>query len=140
MSARPLKRLALGLAAVVAVGSLASAVPAAEKTPIKIGLITPKTGNFAQMGIDMADGFKLYLSEIDYQVAGRKIELVEEDEGAQPAQAVAKVRKLVTPEHGARRVPVRLPVLEVQPGGIPQAADLQPGQSALQALLTCSSG
>ncbi|MBI1727991.1 MAG: ABC transporter substrate-binding protein, partial [Candidatus Rokubacteria bacterium] len=96
MRALPLKLLVLGLAAVIAIGGLAPAVPAAEKAPIKIGLITPKTGNFAQMGIDMADGFKLYLSEIDYLVAGRKIELVEEDEGAQPAQAVAKIRKLVT--------------------------------------------
>ena len=96
MRPRVLKLLALGFAAIVVVAVLAPAVPAADKPPIKIGLITPKTGNFAQMGIDMAEGFKLYLSEINYQVAGRKIELVEEDEGAQPAQAVDKVRKLVT--------------------------------------------
>ncbi len=90
------KLVALGLAVIVAVGGLVPAAPAADRPPIKIGLITPRTGNFAQMGIDMADGFKLYLSEIDYQVAGRKIELVEEDEGAQPAQAVTKIRKLIT--------------------------------------------
>jgi branched-chain amino acid transport system substrate-binding protein len=96
MKSLVLKLMALGLAVVVAVGGLSPAVRAADKPPIKIGLITPKTGNFAQMGIDMADGFKLYMSEIDHQVAGRKIELVEEDEGAQPAQAVTKIRKLIT--------------------------------------------
>ena len=96
MTMLALKLVALGLAGAVAVGGLAPAACAADKPPIKIGLITPKTGNFAQMGIDMAEGFKLYLSEIDYQVAGRKIELFEEDEGAQPAQAVTKVRKLIT--------------------------------------------
>ncbi|OGL11266.1 MAG: hypothetical protein A3J45_12380 [Candidatus Rokubacteria bacterium RIFCSPHIGHO2_02_FULL_69_13] len=96
MKTLALKVVALGLAVAVAAGGLAPAVGAADKPPIKIGLITPKTGNFAQMGIDMADGFKLYMAEIDYQVAGRKIELIEEDEGAVPATAVTKVRKLIT--------------------------------------------
>ena len=96
MKTLALKVVALGLAVAVAAGGLAPAVGAADKPPIKIGLITPKTGNFAQIGIDMADGFKLYMAEIDYQVAGRKIELIEEDEGAVPATAVTKVRKLIT--------------------------------------------
>jgi branched-chain amino acid transport system substrate-binding protein len=91
-----LKLVALGLVALFAVGGVAPAVTAQGKPPIKIGLITPKTGNFAQMGIDMSDGFKLYMNEIDFQVAGRKIELVEEDEGAVPATAVTKIRKLIT--------------------------------------------
>jgi branched-chain amino acid transport system substrate-binding protein len=90
------KLCALALVTLVAIAAVAPAVPAADKPPIKIGLITPKTGNFAQMGIDMSDGFKLYLQEIDHQVAGRRIELVEEDEGAVPATAVTKIRKLIT--------------------------------------------
>ncbi len=68
----------------------------AEKGPIKIGFISPHTGNFAQMGIDMVDGFKMYLDEINYTVAGRKIELIVEDEGEIPATAVTKTRKLAT--------------------------------------------
>ena len=68
---------------------------AAEKGPIKIGYICPSTGNFAQMGIDMLDGFKMFLDEINYTVAGRKIELIVEDEGDNPATAVTKARKLV---------------------------------------------
>ena len=67
-----------------------------EKGPIKIGFIAPVTGNWAQLGLDMIDAFKLYLSEINYSVAGRKVELITEDEGANPATAVAKVRKLIT--------------------------------------------
>lgn len=86
---------ALVLVALVAV-TFTLGAGAADKPPIKIGFITPKTGNFAQMGIDMSDGFRLYLSEIDGTVAGRKIELIEEDEGGQPAQAVTKARKLIT--------------------------------------------
>ncbi len=89
------KHLVLALVALVAAAVLVPAAPAAEKPPIKIGFIAPKTGNFAQFGLDMLDGFKLYLSEIDYTIAGRKVELIEEDEGATPANAVTKARKLI---------------------------------------------
>ncbi len=90
------KLLALTLVALLAVTALAPVATAADKPPIRIGFIAPKTGNFAQMGLDTIDGFKLYLSEIDYTIAGRKIELIEEDEGSTPANAVSKARKLIT--------------------------------------------
>jgi branched-chain amino acid transport system substrate-binding protein len=89
------KYLLLALVALFAAAVLVPAAPAADKPPIKIGFIAPKTGNFAQFGLDMLDGFKLYLSEIDYMIAGRKVELIEEDEGATPANAVTKARKLI---------------------------------------------
>ena len=38
----------------------------------------------------------MYLEEINYEMAGRKIELIVEDEGGNPAIAVNKARKLVT--------------------------------------------
>jgi len=78
------------------IGGMGTVAQGAEKGPIKIGFISPHTGNFAQMGLDMVDGFKMYLDEINYTVAGRKIELIVEDEGEIPATAVTKMRKLVT--------------------------------------------
>ena len=69
---------------------------AAEKGPIRIGFIAPITGNWAQLGTDMVDGFKMFLDEINYTVAGRKIEFIVEDETANPAAAVTKARKLIT--------------------------------------------
>lgn len=78
------------------IGGFSTMAQGAEKGPIRIGFISPHTGNFAQMGIDMLDGFKMYLEEINYTVAGRKIELIVEDEGDIPATAVTKARKLVT--------------------------------------------
>ena len=78
------------------IGGLGTMAQGAEKGPIKIGFISPHTGNFAQMGLDMVDGFKMYLQEINYTVAGRKIELIVEDEGEIPATAVTKMRKLAT--------------------------------------------
>ena len=74
-----------------------SGVPAqgAEKGPIKVGFLAPLTGTWAQSGQDMVVGAKLFLESINYTVAGRKIELIIEDEGAVPATAVTKARKLI---------------------------------------------
>jgi branched-chain amino acid transport system substrate-binding protein len=63
--------------------------------PIKIGFIAPLTGNWAQNGMDMVDGFKLYLEEVNNTVSDRKIELIVEDEGESPSNAVRKLRKLL---------------------------------------------
>ncbi len=65
------------------------------KGPIKVGFIAPLSGAFAASGRDMLAGAELYLEEIGHQAAGRKIELlVEDDEGA-PAVGLTKTRKLV---------------------------------------------
>jgi branched-chain amino acid transport system substrate-binding protein len=67
----------------------------AEKGPIKIGFIAPLSGGFAAQGKDMLAALELYLDEINYQVAGRKIELIVEDDEANPAVGLTKTRKLV---------------------------------------------
>jgi len=72
-----------------------SGAGAADKGPIKIGFVAPKTGNFAQMGLDMISGAKLFLEEHGYKVAGRDVKIFWEDEGAGPESAVIKVRKLI---------------------------------------------
>jgi branched-chain amino acid transport system substrate-binding protein len=43
----------------------------------------------------MLDGLRLYFEQVGYQVAGRKIELIEEDDEGNNATAIAKYRKLV---------------------------------------------
>ncbi len=65
------------------------------KGPIKIGFITPLSGAMAANGKDMLAGIELYLEEIGYQAAGRKIELIVEDDEANPAVSLTKTRKLV---------------------------------------------
>ena len=52
----------------------------AEKGPIKIGFLSPLSGGMAANGKDMLMGFEQYLDEIKYQAAGRKIELIVEDD------------------------------------------------------------
>jgi len=65
------------------------------KGPIKVGFISPLSGGMAANGKDMLTGIELYLEEIGYQVAGRKIELLVEDDEANPATGLTKTRKLV---------------------------------------------
>jgi branched-chain amino acid transport system substrate-binding protein len=83
----------------VVVFSLIMLIPSASfaqaKGPIKIGYISPLSGGMAANGKDMLTGIELYLQEIGYQVAGRKIELLVEDDEANPATGLTKTRKLV---------------------------------------------
>lgn len=70
---------------------------AAEKGPIKLAVVAPITGSRAQVGGDIVAGFKMRLEEANYTVAGRKIELIVEDEKT-PTAAVNTARKLATHE------------------------------------------
>ena len=72
-----------------------STLLAQGKGPIKIGFISPLSGGMAANGKDMLTGIELYLEEIGYQAAGRKIELLVEDDEANPATSLTKTRKLV---------------------------------------------
>ena len=76
--------------------ALCTLQPVLGAEPIKVGYIGPLTGIFAQSGKDMLDGLKLALDQANNEVAGRKIELIAEDDEGNPATALAKYRKLTT--------------------------------------------
>lgn len=95
-----MKRLQLtsvSLALVLAVVSLTArqAVAPRSESPIKIGFLTPLSGPFAQNGRDILNGFLLFLDEVGYRAAGRRIELIVEDDEAIPAVGLTKARKLI---------------------------------------------
>src|SRR5574341_2394104 len=75
--------------------ALPAAAQGAERGPIRIGFFAPLTGSFAQAGKDMVDGFMLFWEEVGGQVAGRKVEVIVEDNEGVPATALTKVRRLV---------------------------------------------
>lgn len=78
-------------------GVLAGWDPAASQPrgPIRIGFIAPTTGVFAANGRDMINGFAMFWEEKGYTVAGRKVEIILEDDGNVPANTLTKARKLV---------------------------------------------
>src|SRR3989440_3555337 len=83
-------------AAVLLVLVLLLAGPVAGAESIRVGYLGPLTGICAAAGKDMLDGLKLAFEQVTYEVAGRKIELIEEDDEGNPATAQAKYRKLVS--------------------------------------------
>ncbi|MGE4658578.1 MAG: ABC transporter substrate-binding protein [Gammaproteobacteria bacterium] len=66
--------------------------------PIRIGLMTVKTGPLATGGIQMEQGLRVYLAEHDFLLAGRPVELTVADTGGSPALAKTKVQELVERE------------------------------------------
>lgn len=67
----------------------------APAAPIKIGIMYPLAGPAASVGEMMVAATKFGFEEAGYQVAGRKIEIIIEDEGGQAEVALDKARKLV---------------------------------------------
>jgi len=65
---------------------------------IKIGLVQPLTGVFANIGKDNQDGFNLYLESVNSTVAGRKIELSVVDDQGKADVGLTKARQLVESE------------------------------------------
>ncbi|MBX6426051.1 MAG: ABC transporter substrate-binding protein [Variibacter sp.] len=65
------------------------------QTPVKIGLLTVKTGPLAQGGIQMEQGIVTFLKEKNYTLAGRKVDFISADTGGNPAGAKTKAQELI---------------------------------------------
>lgn len=87
--------LALILAVLPFMTACAKPAPAPEQ-PIKIGALAPLTGPHAMWGEMFMDALEFALDEAGYEVAGRPIEFIVEDEGGpDAAMALDKAKKLV---------------------------------------------
>jgi branched-chain amino acid transport system substrate-binding protein len=67
---------------------------AKEQEPIKIGVLLPISGVYAQLGKDFLNGIEMYAEKMGYTSGGRKIELLVEDSEALPNTALLKVKRL----------------------------------------------
>ncbi|MDB5797059.1 MAG: ABC-type branched-chain amino acid transport system, periplasmic component [Paucimonas sp.] len=81
---------------VALVGAALSSTVAAQTGPIKIGVVTPLSGTYAPIGQQVKMGIELATKEVNDAggIMGRKIELLFEDEEANPAVATQKAEKL----------------------------------------------
>lgn len=84
------------LAGVVLVASLPTAALAQGKEPLKIALVSSKSGGFASMGADVISGIKFAVDEANAKggVDGRKIEIAEADDESTPDAARRVAEKL----------------------------------------------
>jgi branched-chain amino acid transport system substrate-binding protein len=88
--------LLAGLSLCISISFLmGSGVFAAEKPPIKVGLLLPYTGNVPFQTKGVNDGVELYFSEIGQKAGGRAIQVVKEDDENNPTVALTKARRLV---------------------------------------------
>jgi branched-chain amino acid transport system substrate-binding protein len=75
-----MNRRTFGLAALAATAMFAGAAQA-QQGPIKIGLIMPYSGQFADAAAQMDNAIKLFVKENGDTVAGRKVEFIRKDTG-----------------------------------------------------------
>ncbi|WP_207482488.1 ABC transporter substrate-binding protein [Arenibaculum pallidiluteum] len=75
---------------------LTSAGTALAADPIRIGVVTPLSGTYAPIGQQVRWGLELAAKQVNDKggIAGRPVELLFEDEEANPAVAVQKAEKL----------------------------------------------
>lgn len=81
-------QLKQAIAAIALAAGLGSAVLAAE--PVKIGLVLPMSGPFADYGKQIENGAKLYLAQNGDTFGGRKVELITRDDSPGTAGEVSK--------------------------------------------------
>jgi branched-chain amino acid transport system substrate-binding protein len=81
--------------AVLASTVSAPALLAQARAPIRLGIINSFTGAIAYAGDNNLDGMSLYFDSIGWTVAGRKIELIKEDDQFNPQVGLQKAKKLL---------------------------------------------
>ena len=95
LSRRIFMRNSAGAGAALAAALAAPRVLAQANAPIRIGNINSYTGGLAYAGENNLNGMNLYFDSINWTVAGRKIEIIKEDDQFNPQVGLQKAKKLV---------------------------------------------
>lgn len=82
-------------AAGTVLASYAPMLLAQSKGPIRIGVLNTFSKTFAALGNANLNGMSLFFDQIGYTIAGRKIEIVREDDEANAQVGLQKLKKLV---------------------------------------------
>jgi len=93
-----MRKILCGLAGLAA--ALAAGAPAHAADTIKIGIINAYSGQFADTGIQLDNGIKLYVKQHGDTVAGKKLEFIRKDTGGvAPDLAKRLAQELVVRDH-----------------------------------------
>jgi branched-chain amino acid transport system substrate-binding protein len=93
---KPIARRRFLAGSAAAAGAFAFPMPSiAQNAPLKIGLLTVKTGPLAAGGIHFDEGITTFLKEKNFTLSGRKIDLIVADTGGSPAGAKTKAQEVV---------------------------------------------
>jgi branched-chain amino acid transport system substrate-binding protein len=72
-----------------------SSALAAEKGPIKVGIVVPYTGIAPLQAKGVSDGVEFALDEVGRKAGGREIQVFKEDDEFNPTVGLTKVRRLI---------------------------------------------
>ena len=86
---------AAGAAGVLAAGGGFPGLALSQSSKIKVGLMLPYTGAFAQLGVAIGNGFKMAMDE-QGKTLGREIEYVTLDDESEPSKGADRANQLVT--------------------------------------------
>ena len=95
---RVTRRTVLGGAAMAAASEVAGPwvrSVGAQGAPVKIGLVLPYTGVYAVLGESITQAMELVFARENWTVAGRKIEMIKEDDEMKPPVGIRKTEKLI---------------------------------------------
>lgn len=94
------RTLLAGAAATAGLATAGSFVPArfaiGQQAKVRIGLMLPYTGTYAQLGQAITDAFKLAIMDRGGKLGGREVEFSVVDDESEPSKAPENANKLVT--------------------------------------------
>jgi branched-chain amino acid transport system substrate-binding protein len=67
----------------------------AQSSKIRVGLMLPYTGTFAQVGVAVENGFRLAIDQQGGKLGGREIEYFKVDDESEPSKGIENANKLV---------------------------------------------
>lgn len=85
----------IGAGAVAGV-SLLPSIAFSQSAKLRIGLMLPYTGTYAQLGVAIENGFRLALEQSGGKFGGREVEFFKVDDESEPSKATENANRLVT--------------------------------------------
>jgi len=95
LSRRTFMKSSAGAGAALVSTIAAPPILAQANAPIRIGNLNSYTGGIAYAAENNLNGMNLYFDSINWTVAGRKIEIIKEDDQFNPQRGLQKAKKLV---------------------------------------------
>src|SRR5215470_11425288 len=89
------RRFLIAVGALTAAALLPMGSVLAQSQKIRVGLMLPYTGTYAQLGTAITNGFKLAVTERGGKLGGRELEYFTVDDEAEPAKAPENTNRLV---------------------------------------------
>jgi branched-chain amino acid transport system substrate-binding protein len=90
------RRRFVTVASALAASSLLPSVAHAQSAKIRLGLMLPFSGTYAQLGVAIENGLRLAIAQSAGRLGGREVEYFRVDDESDPAKATDNANRLIT--------------------------------------------